>query len=117
MYLQMHLHMYTSYIYIKYINIYVYIYIYTPYPQALLISGISLRFSDFHGSTQWASRFAPFGAFGAMAHTVGKYGIATLGSGNPCWLFWEVEAERMKICTEFCIDLRFVVTVITACFL
>eukprot|EP00434_Breviolum_minutum_P015164 symbB.v1.2.013375.t1/scaffold943.1/size149931/7 len=25
-------------------------------------------------------KFAPFGAFGAMAHTVGKYGIATLGS-------------------------------------
>eukprot|EP00438_Fugacium_kawagutii_P001759 Skav227136 [mRNA] locus=scaffold133:453575:457355:- [translate_table: standard] len=27
-----------------------------------------------------AVRFAPFGAFGAMAHTVGKYGISTLGS-------------------------------------
>ena len=26
-------------------------------------------------------RFAPFGAFGAMAHTVGKYGIGTLGTG------------------------------------
>lgn len=25
-------------------------------------------------------KFAPFGAFGAMAHTVGKYGIGTLGS-------------------------------------
>eukprot|EP00913_Durusdinium_trenchii_P014045 g13186.t1 len=25
-------------------------------------------------------KFAPFGAFGAMAHTVGKYGIKTLGS-------------------------------------
>lgn len=32
-------------------------------------------------------KFAPFGAFGAMAHTVGKYGIGTLGTGMEfTWL-------------------------------
>ena len=35
---------------------------------------------------KFAPRFAPFGAFGAMAHTVGKYGIGTLGTGRDSWV-------------------------------